>query len=465
MTADQNLDRALSAWLDSETTSVPEDLLARSLARVGGTRQRPAWLVAEGVVLPARHDRVTFVPLWALVVMGLLAAALVAVGATGLLPSPTALIEPSPTPFAQVPPTSAPTAVATALATPSATPGPLGGRLILAQSFERGKIAPIDVFLLDAATGERTELGTVVGPAFDYQEPSRLGFIRGGTNVVVVEGLDVEGQPARIEHLTQAGRAMDFRYVEDLTAACCGDGNLEFLALSPQEDRIAGLHADGFDDAPIEVIVEGLDGSNVVRLTPPIAPLSWAPDGSAVLGPGCRPCNKADSPLGRQTEHREHLYIIPLDGSPPRELLDVENGGWSARFSPDGSTIFAGLSHCAPGSFMPRCDPSEDTGSVGIVDIATGQYSKLRDADGGQWIGWSPDGTRVAYEANDGLIVMRPDGSDVIHVQAPLYRQFQWSPDGQWLMYDDGDYELWITPADGSGPPRQIGTHLFGAAW
>ena len=462
MTADQNLDRALGAWIDSETISVPDDLLARSLARVGGTRQRPSWLAAEGVAVSVRGDRVTFVPVWALVVLGLLAAAVLAAGATRLLPSPTALVEPSPTPFAQVPATPAP--AATAGPTPLATPGPLGGRPILAQSYERGTVGPVDVFLLDAATGERTVLGTTVGPAFDYRSPPRLGFIRGGTNVVIVDGLGIDSQPARIENLTAAGRAIDFRYVDDLMAECCENQYLEFLALSPQGDRVAGLHADDFD-VPTEVIVEDLDGSNLVRLPLPVAPLSWAPDGLAILGSGCRPCNQADSPSGRQTEHRDHLYIVPVDGSPWHELLDVENGGWSGRFGPDGSTIFAGLSHCAPGSFMPRCDPSEDTGSVGMVDVATGQYSKLQDADGLQWLGWSPDGTRVAYEAGDGLIVMRADGSGLVHLQAPLYRQFQWSPDGQWLLYEDGDYELWIVPADGNGPPRRIGTHLVGAAW
>jgi hypothetical protein len=48
MTAERDLDRQLDAWFRGRATaSVPEGLLARSLARVGTTRQRPGWLVRD----------------------------------------------------------------------------------------------------------------------------------------------------------------------------------------------------------------------------------------------------------------------------------------------------------------------------------------------------------------------------------------------------------------------------------
>ncbi len=49
MTATHDLDRQLGAWLEERATSTPPDgLLERSLARVDATRQRPGWLIRDG---------------------------------------------------------------------------------------------------------------------------------------------------------------------------------------------------------------------------------------------------------------------------------------------------------------------------------------------------------------------------------------------------------------------------------
>ena len=48
MTANRDVDRELGQWLDElSTTSVPDGLLNRSLARVDATQQRPGWLVRD----------------------------------------------------------------------------------------------------------------------------------------------------------------------------------------------------------------------------------------------------------------------------------------------------------------------------------------------------------------------------------------------------------------------------------
>ncbi len=85
----------------------------------------------------------------------------------------------------------------------------------------------------------------------------------------------------------------------------------------------------------------------------------------------------------------------------------------------------------------------------------------------------SPDGDRFAYVAGGNLFVGDLVGTDRHHVaqlvtqQAPdpLHMEWKpvgtsigWSPENTWLTYHD-ELGIWIVPADGSQPPRQIVTH------
>jgi len=102
MTAVRDLDRQLAGWLDERATSItPDGLLARSLARVDATRQRPRWVVGDRLPSGSAWGRAV-VPAWAILLFILLAA--VAVVATGarlfLLPVPATIVDASPSPFA-----------------------------------------------------------------------------------------------------------------------------------------------------------------------------------------------------------------------------------------------------------------------------------------------------------------------------------------------------------------------------
>ncbi len=71
---------------------------------------------------------------------------------------------------------------------------------------------------------------------------------------------------------------------------------------------------------------------------------------------------------------------------------------------------------------------------------------------------WSPDGTKIAYEIDDGdkeIGVMAADGTDVVHLTDNSTRDSlpKWSPDGTKILYtsNDGDNEISVIGADGTG--------------
>ena len=79
--------------------------------------------------------------------------------------------------------------------------------------------------------------------------------------------------------------------------------------------------------------------------------------------------------------------------------------------------------------------------------------------------GWSPspDGTKVVVEARGALWVVSegatPPPLRLPHEQGSAQRYPSWSPDGQSIAYfsdESGEYQLYSTPSDGSGSPRQL---------
>ena len=352
-------------------------------------------------------------------------------------------------------------------ATPSPAPvGPLGGGLILAQSwtstYDRG---PYDVFAIDAGSGEQTLLGTLPGGS---PNPYRFQQSADGSHVLVLNW-NMDGA-STLESPTDASRAFGFIDAGQINFTCCKGGYTESMVLSPRGDRIATVHASGFD-APIEVVILDVNGDGFKRLPLPkgvnrLGGLSWAPDESALVASGCRPCNKAQTPTESQTADHGHLYIIPLDGSPWRELLEVDNGWVSGTWSPDGRTLVTGTWICPSGSFMPRCDPAESRASLGTVTVAGGESATFANVVGYLDIAWSPDGGRIVYRVKDGIYVVSADGADTVKLAQPGGdgAGVDWSPDGQWLVFQTRPSELWIVPAAG-GEPRRIGTEYVDPAW
>jgi len=457
MTTDRDFDRQLADWFDDRAPSTPPaDLLARSLARLDGTRQRPAWLVGGGATGRSMPVGQRLVPAWVVAaVVALLTLAVAAAGARLVLPA--VVVGPSPSPEG-----TAEASPVTAGPSPTATSaGLLGGGPILAHTFTRfGDPGPFDVVAIDAGSGTTTLLGTLPGSSVtDSSLPYTFMRNRDLTRVVLIDGA--------LQDATAAAEPFGFASVSN---AARED---DWIALSPAGDRIAAIHVDGQDVAN-EIVVMTLDGSVQARSPIPTglrpSGLRWAPDGATLLTTGCRPCNKASTPTEKQTSDRSHLYLIPIDGSPWTELLDVANGGLDAQFSPDGTRLAVERFVCAAGSFMPRCDPMEATSSLSVLTLATGSETSLGDTPGITGVEWSPDGTNLAYGALDGAYAV--DAATGTRVSLAEGQAFgaDWSPDGQWLLLNrsgqDGfeSFDVWIVRADGSELHKVLAGYA-GATW
>jgi Tol biopolymer transport system component/predicted Ser/Thr protein kinase len=84
----------------------------------------------------------------------------------------------------------------------------------------------------------------------------------------------------------------------------------------------------------------------------------------------------------------------------------------------------------------------------------------LRPIESGNAPTWSPDGEWIAFEREDGLWLIRPDGSDARRVLPNKPNEFYaaipaWSPDSQRLAllnFSKAGTEVWVINADGSDP-------------
>ena len=239
-------------------------------------------------------------------------------------------------------------------------------------------------------------------------------------------------------------------------------------------------------------MVANIDGSGLANLSVPAGAAirgwaTWAPDQSALVVAACHPCNDAiEEGQPATAENHDHLYVVPVDGSPVRELLD-DTGGWfwTPFWSPDASTFATVRRECAsPGGVTSVQQQRDITSSLMLVAAENGSSRVLVTSDqlgeGLTEIGlplWSRDGGRIAFDAVNAngdephIFVVDADGTNLVDLGAGSLSQ--WSPDGEWILVsrsagEEASPELWIMRPDGSDA-RSLGSFLqsffAGAAW
>ena len=408
---DAQIERMLGERAGSEA---PVGLVAGVMAAIDTTKQeRRGWL-PRLVPAGASGNRA-----FMLVAGAALLALTIVAGLVGswLLRPPTVLVVPPPVPTATATPTPSATPTTSPSASPAATPGPTvpNGPLIV---YHLGADA-VELFTFDAVSGKRVDLGNLQnrtgpnGQSIHWSADRRHAIVFGGSDSVVAR-VDVSGKSVDALRIPVAG------YRD---------------AVSPAGDLVARLTEDG-DRLVVSVL--DLDGVEVHRSAPlpagvtPLIAIAWSPDASSLFVSSCYPCET--------TPEHNHLFRVPIDGSPVQDLVDSTAGyfGWMS-WSPDGSTL--AFSNVQSGE-------TTATGGIGTVRIADGLVTQLT-TNGGEAPAWSPDGTRIAFArgfgaADAGIHVMNADGTNVTRLTTAGTgvtdgdRDPHWSPDGASILFSRG---------------------------
>jgi Tol biopolymer transport system component len=182
------------------------------------------------------------------------------------------------------------------------------------------------------------------------------------------------------------------------------------------------------------------DGGHVRRVTdgPDFFP-EWSPDGTRIAFVRGGYAEITDDDPSPAYANR-NVWVVNSDGSGLRQVTD---GRWhgSADWSPDGQRLVS----------------DSDAGVVELGVDGSDRRVLLEGDYGGQ--SWSPDGEAMVLAAGPGLGLAEKGQPPVEPLDTPGAFSPEWSPDGEWIAFTDGENEadVWVVRPDGTGL-RQLTT-------
>jgi WD40 repeat protein len=201
------------------------------------------------------------------------------------------------------------------------------------------------------------------------------------------------------------------------SAAWSPDGT-RLAVIAPTHGRQALLLVDPQGGAATELGTE-------IGLWP--GDLSWSPDGTT---------------LGYTQffqNGQSAAMLVNVDGSNPRPLLAGDPGTSTASpvWSPDGTAI----------AFLLD-------GDVHVIEVATGNVTRLSTGGSASAPAWAPDGSRLTYAAGTQVWVAGRSGDGRRLVSEDTYGYYeepQWLPDGSGLLVERWEYYDFIGDEYGEG--------------
>ena len=201
------------------------------------------------------------------------------------------------------------------------------------------------------------------------------------------------------------------------------DGRNGEAVLSPDGERVAFVKSDGSPPRDLYVInADGVGGARAIASYPrtsgddAIRAIAWSPDSSriAFLRSGPAPIHLIDARDGTP-------FPLAQAGDPAPATIRLE-------WSPDGTELL----YAAELDIWAK--PVDGRPARRVVALAGTDAQPT----------WSPDGSRIAFvhraeTPNDGVYVVRRDGTDLRHVAptgtAPI-GNVRWKPDGTAVVFD-----------------------------
>jgi dipeptidyl aminopeptidase/acylaminoacyl peptidase len=207
----------------------------------------------------------------------------------------------------------------------------------------------------------------------------------------------------------------------------------------------------GCSDSSASITESSPQGSSDSTPQPPSLPLATATPLAGVL-----------AFVSTREGGVSHIYLSNADGSDARRLTDLHQAEFTPVWSHDGTKL---AFNAADGTYIVNRDGRR------LVRLPTG----------GDWPSWSPDDTQLLVKTTSGLRIVAADGSAtggipiVIDVPARWFADYDdgpaganWSPDGTRIAFNawtSGDLErAFIMNRSGSGV-RQFVAPLNGAIW
>lgn len=158
------------------------------------------------------------------------------------------------------------------------------------------------------------------------------------------------------------------------------------------------------------------------------------------------------------------VWVMDTELKEPRRVTHTAEEEREPIFSPDGkSLLFISDKEGKPEIWRAAREGNRPwflTDSFKLERVTS-------DGDEKSSLSFSPDGSKLAYVRGRGdLYVADSDGKNAKRViQSWNDPQYDWSPDGKWLVYaqydDDFNRDIWIKPLDESRPPFNLSRHPF----